>query len=163
MTRQVLVGSVPVGGGAPVTADYVWNFADAAWQTEFAKLGNSGVDIETTWDITVDGLNFYSTLKNRYTNKALQIAGAGSKTERVLSFDAPAAGTVTVSCSNTGNSEGAGRNVLVAVGDGDPEEKFGGSPSGSDPTVNTYAVGAGKVYIYTSGALRIYTVEFHTN
>ena len=151
------------GGSAPVTAEYVWNFADAAWQTEFAKLGTSGVDIAATWDITVDGLNFFSTSKNRYTSNALQVAGAGSKTDRVLTFDAPAAGTVSVRSSNTGNSEGAGRNVLVAVGDGEPESKFGGSPSGSDPTVNTYDVAAGKVYIYTSGALRIYGVEFHTN
>lgn len=153
-----------VGGAAAV--DYVWNFSDSGWQAYFATLGGAGKDLTPAegWNHTEDGLTFTSTQKNRYTATALQIAGAGSKTERVLTFDAPVAGTVSVASSNTGNSEAnPARNVIVAVGDAEGEAKSGGSPSGSDPTVNEWAVSAGKIYIYTDQALRIYTVEFHSN
>ena len=155
-----------VTGGAPAAVDYVWNFADAPWQEYFATLGASGTDLTPAagWNITVDGLTFYSIQKNRYTATALQIAGAGSKTERVFTFNAPVAGTVSVASSNTGNSEAnPARNVLVAVDEGDGVAKSGGSPSGSAPTVNEWEVSAGKVYIYTDAALRIYSVEFHSN
>ena len=148
-------------GPAP-KVDLVWDFSGADWQTEFAKLGEAGKDLEITWNITVEGLNFSSTLKNRYTNKALQIAGGGSKTERVLTFEAPADGTVIVKCSNTGSSEDLTRQVVVASGDAEGVSLPGGTPSNADPTVNEYSVKAGKVYIYTTGALRIYSVEFHS-
>ncbi len=148
-------------GPAP-KVDLVWDFSGADWQTEFAKLGEAGKDLEITWNITVEGLNFSSTLKNRYTNKALQIAGGGSKTERVLTFDAPADGTVIVKCSNTGSSEDLTRQLVVASGDAEGVSLPGGTPSNADPTVNEYSVKAGKVYIYTTGALRIYSVEFHS-
>ena len=154
-----------VTGGAPAAVDYVWKFSDSAWQEYFATLGAAGTDLTPAagWNITVDGLTFVSTQKNRYTATALQIAGAGSKTERVLTFDAPVAGTVSVASSNTGNSAAnPARNVLVAVGEGDGVAKSGGSPSGSDPTVNEWEVSAGKVYIYTDAALRLYSVEFHS-
>ena len=148
-------------GPAP-KVDLVWDFSGADWQAEFAKLGESGKDLEILWNLTIDGLNFSSTLKNRYTAKALQIAGGGSKTERVLTFDAPADGTVIVKCSNTGSSEDLSRQVVVASGDEEGVAQPGGTPSNADPTVNEYSVKAGKVYIYTTGALRIYSVEFHS-
>ncbi len=148
-------------GPAP-KVDLVWDFSGADWQAEFAKLGESGKDLEILWNLTIDGLNFSSTLKNRYTAKALQIAGGGSKTERVLTFDAPADGTVIVKCSNTGSSEDLSRQVVVASGEEEGVAQPGGTPSNTDPTVNEYSVKAGKVYIYTTGALRIYSVEFHS-
>ena len=148
-------------GPAP-KVDLVWDFSGADWQAEFAKLGEAGKDLEILWNLTIDGLNFSSTLKNRYTAKALQIAGGGSKTERVLTFDAPADGTVIVKCSNTGSSEDLSRQVVVASGDEEGVAQPGGTPSNADPTVNEYSVKAGKVYIYTTGALRIYSVEFHS-
>ena len=148
-------------GPAP-KVDLVWDFSGADWQAEFAKLGESGKDLEILWNLTIDGLNFSSTLKNRYTAKALQIAGGGSKTERVLTFDAPADGTVIVKCSNTGSSEDLSRQVVVASGEEEGVAQPGGTPSNADPTVNEYSVKAGKVYIYTTGALRIYSVEFHS-
>ncbi len=147
-------------GPAP-KVDLVWDFSGADWQAEFAKLGEAGKDLEILWNLTIDGLNFSSTLKNRYTAKALQIAGGGSKTERVLTFDAPADGTVIVKCSNTGSSEDLSRQVVVASGEEEGVAQPGGTPSNTDPTVNEYSVKAGKVYIYTTGALRIYSVEFH--
>ncbi|MBO6247608.1 MAG: DUF4957 domain-containing protein, partial [Bacteroidales bacterium] len=147
--------------GAP-KVDLVWDFSGADWQAEFTKLGEAGKDLEITWNITVEGLNFSSTLKNRYTNKAIQIAGGGSKTERVLTFDAPADGTVIVQCSNTGSGEDLTRQVVVASGDDEGTALPGGTPYNTDPTVNEYSVKAGKVYIYTTGALRIYSVEFHS-
>jgi hypothetical protein len=148
-------------GPAP-KVDLVWDFSGADWQAEFAKLGESGKDLEILWNLTIDGLNFSSTLKNRYTAKALQIAGGGSKTERVLTFDIPADGTVKVWSSNTGSSEDLNRKVVVASGEEEGVELPGGTPSNADPTVNEYSVKAGKVYIYTTGALRIYSVEFHS-
>ena len=65
-------------------------------------------------------------------------------------------------CSNTGSSEDLSRQVVVASGEEEGVAQPGGTPSNTDPTVNEYSVKAGKVYIYTTGALRIYSVEFHS-
>lgn len=149
-------------GGA--SEDHVWNFADEAWQSQLSPKGDPGVDITTTWDITVDGLNFYSVQKNRWNTTYIQMGGGGSETDRVFTYTSKGAGYIYVKASNTGSSEDLTRNVCVQIaGDSSTLQKQpGGTPSGS-PTVVEFQVGAGEQKIYTDKALRIYTIEFHTD
>ena len=149
-------------GGA--SEDYVWNFADQAWQDQLSPKGDPGVDITTTWDITVDGLNFYSTQKNRWNTTYIQMGGGGSETDRVFTFTSKGAGYLYVKSSNTGGSEDMARNVCVQLaGDaGTLQKKPGGAASGS-PMVVEFEIGAGEQKIYTDKALRIYQIEFHTD
>lgn len=149
-------------GGAK--EDHVWDFSAEAWQAQLSPMGEAGKDITATWDITVDGLNFYSTQKNRWNTTYIQIAGKGSETERVFTFTSKGSGYVYVKASNTGSSEDLKRNVCVQLaGDASTlQKKPGGTASGS-PTVLEFEVGAGVQKVYTDAALRIYSIEFHTD
>lgn len=149
-------------GGAK--EDYVWNFADQAWQSQLSPKGDPGADITTTWDITVDGLNFYSTQKNRWNTTYIQAGGAGSETDRVFTFTAKGSGYLYVKASNTGGSEDLAREICVQIaGDATTRQsKAGGAPSGSPVTLE-FEIGAGVQKIYPNKALRIYSIEFHTD
>jgi len=53
--------------------------------------------------------------------------------------------------------------VAVCVGDGAVTEKSGGAGSAT-PDTNTFDITeAGTVYIYGTGALRFYKIEYHSN
>lgn len=149
-------------GGAK--ENYVWDFSADAWQAQLSPIGDPGVDITATWDITVDGLNFYSTQKNRWNTSYIQIAGKGSETERVFTFTANGSGYVYVKASNTGSSEDLNRQVCVQLaGDASTLQKQPGGTPSSAPTVLEFEVGKGTQKIFTDAALRIYSIEFHTD
>ena len=160
-----------ISGGTPAQQkyDYVCDFSSKEWQDTFVAFdtGNvgAGKDITADWDLTVGEFNFYCKGdKNRYGATYLQTGGSGSKTKRVFTFTAPAAGTLTVVSSNTGGDPAnPARNVAVCVGDGAAVEKSGGAGSAT-PDTNTFDITeAGTVYIYGTGALRFYKIEFHSN
>ena len=146
-----------VVSGAPVTL--TWDFSTKDWQDKLSALGSPAVDITTTWNVTVDGLTFYSTMKNRWNTTYIQTGGAGSATDRVFSFTAPAAGTLKITVSNTGNSADTNRKVSVAVGDAAAESKVGGFGAGSPETIE-FEIAAGDVKIYPTAGLRFYKIEF---
>ena len=146
-----------VVSGAPVTL--TWDFSTADWQSKLSPLGEAGKDITTTWNITVDGLTFYSTQKNRWNTTYIQSGGGGSATDRVFTFTAPAAGTLKITVSNTGNSADTNRKVSVAVGDAAAESKVGGFAATSPETIE-FEIAAGDVKIYPTSGLRFYKIEF---
>ena len=159
----------PSGGGEEVEKTLNWDFSAQAWQEAFVAFdtGNigPGVDIDRAWSLSVNGLSFTSTNKNRYNTTYLQTGGGGSKTNRVFTFIAPAAGTLTVVTSNTGdNAADPARYVAVALGDADAEQKSGGAGAAGAHDSNEFTIsGPGTVYIYGTGGLRFYTIEFHSN
>ena len=146
-----------VVSGAPVTL--TWDFSTKDWQDKLSALGSPAVDITTTWNITVDGLTFYSTQKNRWNTTYIQSGGGGSATDRVFTFTAPAAGTLKITVSNTGNSADTNRKVSVAVGDAAAESKVGGFAATSPETIE-FEIAAGDVKIYPTSGLRFYKIEF---
>ena len=147
------------GGGSSV--EYDWNFGSAEWQAEFAKVGSANTDIEN-WNLTYDGLTLFSTQKSKYNTTYFQWGGKGSTSDRYAKFEAPAAGTVTVTTSNTGGSEDMSRMVTVNQG-GVEDSKAGGVPSGSTIALE-FEVEAGEVLIYCTGnALRFYGITYKSN
>ena len=153
------------GGNSPAIPsnpdDHVWNFGSAEWQAEFAKMGAANTDIEN-WNLTYDGLTIVSTQKSKYQPSYFQWGGKGSAEDRYVRFEAPAAGKVSVTSSNTSSGEDAARLVTVCQ-NGTETSVPGGAPSGSPATVN-FDVEAGEVLIYCTGnALRFYRIEYHVN
>ena len=144
--------------GELVEVTLTWDFSDADWQTEFAKLGASNTDIATA-DFTLNGLHVFWSSKSKYNTTFLQWGGKSSGTDRYVSFTAPEQGTLKVWASNTGSSEDLTRMVTVDV-DGDVQSLPGGYSSNT-PTEVEFSVNAGEVKIYPTGnGLRFYKVEF---
>ena len=139
--------------------NYVWDFSSADWQAEFAKFGAVNTDIEN-WNLTYDGLTLVSTQKSKYNTTFFQWGGKGSTSDRYLKFEAPAAGTLTVTASNTSNSEDLTR--MVTVNQGGAETSLpGGAASNASASVVSFDVQAGEVLIYCTGnPLRFYKIEY---
>jgi len=141
--------------GETVEVDLVWDFSGSDWQTAFAAVGAANTDI-TGWDITIDGLQYYSNAKSKYQPTYIQMGGAGSTSDRYLKFTAPEQGTLKVTASGTNTTA---RAVYVQVGE-DIQK--------ADPCVSTtaleyeFSVAAGDVYIYGGdGALRFYKIHYN--
>ena len=147
-------------------AEYIWNFSDTIWETEvFDWLAPLGSDGSKDMDVTVDGLRVVAGGSNirGYLNEEvgnyLQPNGGGSTTKRCFSFTAPANGTLRVKVGCTG-SEDLTRFVKVQVGeDGAVQEQPGGH---LEPTWVEFDIEASNqtVYIYPSGGLRFYAIEY---
>ena len=150
------------GGGKE---DYVWDFSTESWQAQLSPMGEAGKDITATWDITVDGLNFYSTQKNRWNTTYIQIAGKGTEADRVFTFTAKGAGYLYVKASNTGSTEDLTREVCVQIaGDESTKQSQPGGVASGSPVTLEFEVGAGVQKIYPIGnGLRFYSIEFHTD
>ena len=145
-------------GGGSAGVHYTWDFASAEWQAEFAKYGAANTDIEN-WNLSYDGLTLFSTQKSKYNTTYFQWGGKGSTSDRYAKFEAPAAGTLIVTASNTGGSEDMSRMVTVNQG-GVEDSQPGGVASGSTIALE-FEVEAGEVLIYCTGnALRFYKIEF---
>ena len=146
-------------GGEEVEVVKTWDFSQADWQAEFAKVGASNTDI-TDWNLTYDGLTIVSTAKSKYNTTYFQWGGKGSTSDRYMKFTAPEQGVLKVWASNTGSSEDLTRMVGVNV-NGDEQTVPAGTPSNADPTVAEFSVPAGDVLVYAVGnGLRFYKLEF---
>ena len=148
---------------------YTWDFSTAEWQAVLAEqaaaacLDDNGNTNVANWSVSFDGLTYTSGSKNGKWGKAgyIQPNGAGSVSERVFSFTAPADGFLKVTVSNTGDSEATGRLVTVNTG-GSESSQVGGVPS-KTPTNLTFEVKEGAVKVYpTGGGLRFYKLAFTT-
>lgn len=167
------------GGASQVTKDVVitqagaaihkvWDFSSTAWVEELELKGTKNSDI-TSWVSTVDGLTWTSTAKSKWntttisgnTYTYIQAGGKGSETDRVFTYDAPIAGTLKVTVSNTGGSADETRMCTVKVGTGEPVSKAGGCPSTEMRELTFTVSSAATVKIYPTGnALRFYKITF---
>lgn len=153
----------------------VWNFAQEPWKSNqamkdlIAKESNSNDDRgDANFDLTLDGLRVYAggAVMRANTGYFQPMAPGGNKDLCSFSFTATTSGTVTVEASNTGSSEGTGRNIAVQTGDdaSNKQSQFAGTPSTAAHTVATFHVDVSAptpIYIYTEvGALRIYRIEY---
>ena len=154
---------------APVEKTQTWDFNSEAWISQIesnftAGIGNNQNDINFTYDgLTVNGggksMKYNKTADGVYF---IQTGGAGKATERFFEFTAPAAGTLKVWTSNTGDSDDLSRYVAVVVGENDPVTDVGGYAKKDGPRELTFTVGeAAKVITYPSGnGLIFYKFEF---
>ncbi len=146
------------GAGEVVEVTKVWDFSQADWQAEFAKVGASGTDI-TNWSLSYDDLLINSKSKSKYGSSYFQFGGKSGDMDRYFKFTAPEQGTLKITVSNTGDKEDLTRTVDVTVG-GDTQSQPGGVPA-SAPVVLEYSVTAGEVIITAPvNGLRFYKIEY---
>ena len=145
---------------APEKATLTWDFGSEEWQAQLAAVDAANTD-HTNWDLTYNGLTFYSAAKSKYNTTYIQCGGKGSTSDRVFKFVAPQKGVLKVWVSNTGGSEALDRFCTVKVDDGEEQSIVGGVPSTDGPKECKFEIPAGQVYIYPTGnALRFYKIEF---
>ena len=148
----------PKGGEEMKEVTLTWDFSDADWQAEFAKLGAVNTDI-TNWDLTLNGLLFHSGSKSKYNTTFIQFGGKSGDMDRYFKFTAPEQGTLKITSSNTGSSAAMDRTVTVTVG-GDAQSQPGGFSSNT-PEELEFSVAAGDVIITApENGLRFYKIEF---
>ena len=148
----------PKGGEEMKEVTLTWDFSDADWQAEFAKLGAANTDI-TNWDLTLNGLLFHSGSKSKYNTTFIQLGGKSGDMDRYFKFTAPEQGTLKITSSNTGSSAAMDRTVTVTVGD-DAQSQPGGFSSNT-PEELEFSVAAGDVIITApENGLRFYKIEF---
>ena len=152
------------------------DFSSAAWQTAFGKWegATSGSDCTNPFTATVDEFTLKivkSGEKNRYGSNYIQLGGAGNKAEdagtandenRTIQFTAPAAGTLTVVTSTTGNTADLTRAVSVSVNGGAKQTKDGAGVAASDTHAElVFEIDeAGKVLVFPEAGLRFYSLSF---
>ena len=156
--------SYTTGGEAPAPIEYDWDFSTADWQTAFAAKGNAGDDI-TAWDLTIEGLQFYSKTKSKYNATYMQFGGAGINKDtgdwdRYFKFTAPEQGTLKITVSNTSGTADMTRTVRVKVGDEDPESIPAGFASTAAQEIE-FSIKAGDVMITApENGLRFYKIHY---
>ncbi len=110
------VKKVVVGGEVTLT----WDFDDAGFDSYYNAIGTSNVtEYEGVWDgLTISCGPAKGSLKVGTSDglgRYIQMGGPGSTERRYFIFNAPAAGTLKVVASNTGETEDLSRKVTVNV------------------------------------------------
>lgn len=163
----------------PAAEPAVWKFADSGFDPYYNIIASAvgvGKDYTEFYEVVWDGLTISNGKKADGTGNSIRVNAAGSERYvqmggaggvtadmRHFSFEAPAAGKVTVVASNTGGSAAA-RNVCVEYG-GTKLEQNGGVASSerancefdidiTEPTT---------VYIYPNNGLRFYSIAYTPN
>ena len=135
--------------GSAVT--WTWDFSTEEWQAALAAQAPSANGTnQTGWGVSLNGLSYTSGSKNGKWSPDgyIQPNGAGSTSERVFSFTAPADGTLKVTASTP--TKDAVRSVCVT-----------GAASQSVPTDGSlgnlvFSVKAGAVKIYPDAGIRFW-------
>ncbi|MBQ9820407.1 MAG: DUF4957 domain-containing protein [Bacteroidales bacterium] len=133
-----------------------WDFSSTAWQsaleTDAASAKGSN---QTGWTVSVDGLTYTSGSKNGKWDASgyIQPNGAGSTTERVFTFTAPADGKLIV----TACSAKSGEARAVAVKDAGGEERTQSVDALADLE---FEIAAGEVAIYPKAGIRFYKIAY---
>jgi uncharacterized protein YjdB len=156
-TCQVTVTAAP----PPVeAADKTWSFADDAWNTYFESYGSSDYkETSTVDDLTViggtGGVKFTTsnqTVNGTIYSKRLQLQGAGSTTNRAVSFDVAGACAIKV-IAHSGNT---GRKLRLS--DGTDVVESEDVNAGAEYTIDYTGEGA-TLYLYSSSSgINLYTI-----
>lgn len=151
------------------TISKTWDFSDSAWDSQFSAASSARGSNQSSWSVTYDGLTYTSGTKNGKwdwlstepnANRYIQPNGSGSATERVFSFTASVAGTLTVYVANP-SDPGTGRVVQVKVGTASAVS----STEVVYPDIQTkeFEIEAGEVKIYPNAGLRFFKFTFESN
>ncbi|HIY69659.1 MAG TPA: DUF4957 domain-containing protein [Candidatus Alistipes intestinigallinarum] len=145
-----------------------WNFSDAGFDAVAAAIGTSdNTDYSGEWN----GLNILSggskiKTGSNSSGRYIQLGGTGSTEKCVLSFTAPASGTLVVRTSDTGGRTEL-RDVKVQVGENiqaKPATSGNGDSASTDVITNEFDVtipdGGATVYVYGVSGIRVYSLSF---
>lgn len=145
-----------------------WNFSDAGFDAVATAIGTSdNTDYSGEWN----GLNILSggskiKTGSNSSGRYIQLGGTGSTKKCVLSFTAPASGTLVVRTSDTGRRTEL-RDVKVQVGENiqaKPATSGNGDSASTDVITNEFDVaipdGGATVYVYGVSGIRVYSLSF---
>lgn len=161
----------PDMSGVPEPVAQEWNFSSASFSDLIARLKAAGSDGLTNFSETIDGLTIKTDSHNIRGGEGdsgayIQPNGGGTIEYRVFTFTATTSGKVRVVASNTSDGS-ADRYVTVQVGDdaAGAQQQLGGVPSSSPATLEYDITVSGEtpVYIYPTGGLRFYSIEYIPN
>ncbi len=145
-----------------------WNFSDAGFDAVAAAIGTSD---NKTYSGEWNGLNILSggskiKTGSNSSGRYIQLGGTGSTKKCVLSFTAPASGTLVVRTSDTGGRTEL-RDVKVQVGENiqaKPATSGNGDSASTDVITNEFDVaipdGGATVYVYGVSGIRVYSLSF---
>lgn len=145
-----------------------WDFSDAGFDAVAAAIGTTD---NTSYSGEWNGLKIVSGGANIRTGsngsgRYIQLGGTGNTEKSVLSFTAPASGTVTVRTSHTGNKTDL-RDVKVQVGENIQAKTAtsgNGDSASTDVVTNEFDVvipdGGATVYVYGVSGIRVYGLSF---
>ncbi len=145
-----------------------WDFSDAGFDAVAAAIGTTD---NTSYSGEWNGLKIVSGGANIRTGsngsgRYIQLGGTGNTEKSVLSFTAPASGTVTVRTSHTGNKTDL-RDVKVQVGENIQAKTAtsgNGDSASTDVVTNEFDVvipdGGATVYVYGVSGIRVYSLSF---
>lgn len=155
--------------GTEDTEDYIWDFSSSEWQAALetqASNAKSNKDA-TNWSVSYDGLTFTATSKARWEPTGFIQPGGKSNlnnNDRVFRFTVLNAGVVSVTSSNTGDSEATDGRAIGLMDSTNVEKTQTCINPASSPEVYNFNVEAGDVYVYSvTNAHRYYKIEFHSN
>ncbi len=149
---KLKINEVITGGEVTLT----WDFSSAEWQAALeANAASAKGSNQTGWTVSLDGLTFSCGSKNGKWDASgyIQPNGAGSTTDRVFTFNAPADGVLKI----TAATASAGNPRDVAVMDATGVEQV---QSVDAKTVLEFDVKAGDVFFYPKSGVRFYVIEF---
>lgn len=161
----------PDMSGVPEPVAQEWNFSSASFSDLIARLKAAGSDGLTNFSETIDGLTIKTDSHNIRGGEGdagayIQPNGSGTTEYRVFTFTATTSGKVKVVASNTSDSS-SDRYVTLQVGDdaAGAQQQLGGVPSSTPATLEYDITVSGEtpVYIYPTGGLRFYSIEYIPN
>lgn len=161
----------PDMSGVPEPVSQEWNFSSASFSDLIARLTAAGSNGLTDFSETIDGLTIKTDSHNIRGGEGdagayIQPNGSGTTEYRVFTFTATTSGKVKVVASNTSDSS-SDRYVTLQVGDdaAGAQQQLGGVPSSTPATLEYDITVSGEtpVYIYPTGGLRFYSIEYIPN
>lgn len=144
----------PAEVGEPIT----WDFSEAEWQAQFAKLGSATSELGAV-SLEFANLSIEADAKSKYGTTYFQPCNPGSTTSNRFKFSVTEAGTVTVIESHTGSSAPNPIRSIVLSNNG-VETSIEGSVNSKEQKSCTYNVTPGDVYVWGTGAARYYKIIF---
>ena len=145
----------PKGGDVPAEVTLTWDISSASWQDALeASAPTAKGTNQASWTVSVDGLTYTSGSGNgKWDVDYIQPNGAGDKTKRVFTFEAPADGKLVITAYSAKSGEARG---IAVVDVRDTEDVLTVDAEAS----LEYDVKAGMVYVYPKAGVRFLKLEF---
>ncbi|MBQ1167621.1 MAG: polysaccharide lyase family 1 protein [Bacteroidales bacterium] len=140
--------------GEPVT----WDFSEAEWQAQFAKLGSATTELSAVSLVFAD-LSIEADAKSKYGTSYFQPCNPGSTDKNRFKFSVTEAGTVSVIESHTGSTAPDPIRSIVVSNNG-VETSIEGSVNSKVQKTCEFNVTPGDVYVWGTGAARYYKIIF---
>lgn len=146
-----------------------WDFKSTGWQNFLKKIETPSGDLTKQFEESYEHLTIGNDGKSTFTYgmNYIQTGGTGSTTKRYFKFTVPANtisdGKVVIKCAASSANYQSDRFIHVNVG-GAVQDQIGGfsynTPEDVTFSIHSKLDAATDVYIYSTGSLRIYSIQF---